>query len=74
MKSPFDSEISGYFKTDAPEHVRQAIKGAAKGIMLDPAFPHRNRLRKKSYQTHYDVLQIELAEFQKLGQRNQPTR
>jgi polyphosphate kinase 2 len=64
MKSPFDGEISAYFKTNAPEHVRQAIKGAPKGVMLDPAFPHRNQLKKKPYQTHYDALQIELAKFQ----------
>ena len=64
MKSPFDGEISAYFKTNAPEHVRQAITGAPKGVMLDPAFPHRNRLKKKPYQTHYDALQIELAKFQ----------
>ena len=64
MKSPFDGEISAYFKTNAPQDVRQAIKGATKGVMLDPAFPHRNRLQKKPYQTHYDALQIELAKFQ----------
>ena len=64
MKSPFDGEISAYFKTNAPEHVRKAIKGALTGVMLDPAFPHRNRLKKKPYQTHYDALQIELAKFQ----------
>ena len=64
MKSPFDGEISAYFKTNAPEYVREAIKGATKGIMLDLAFPHRNRLKKKPYETHYDALQIELAKFQ----------
>src|SRR5210317_1697748 len=64
MKSPFDCEISAYFKSNAPQDVRQAIKGATKGVMLDPAFPHRNRLKKKPYQTHYDALQIELAKFQ----------
>ena len=64
MKSPFDGEISAYFKANAPEHVRKAIKGAPTGVMLDPAFPHRNRLKKKPYQTHYDALQIELKKFQ----------
>jgi polyphosphate kinase len=64
MKSPCDGEISAYFKSNAPEDVRQAIKGATKGVMLKPAFPHRNRLKKKPYQTHYDALQIELAKFQ----------
>ena len=64
MKSPFDGEISAYFNTNAPQDVRQAIKGATKGVMLKPAFPHRNRLKKKPYQTHYDALQIELAKFQ----------
>jgi hypothetical protein len=52
MKSPFDGEISAYFKTNAPQDVLQAIKGATKGVMLDPAFPHRNRLQKKPYQSH----------------------
>lgn len=46
MKSPFDGEISAYFKSNASEDVRQAIKGATKGVMLDPAFPYRNRLKK----------------------------
>ena len=64
MKSPFDGEISAYFKTNAPEHVRKAIKGAPTGVMLDSAFPHRNRLKKKPYQTHYDALQIKLTKFQ----------
>ena len=64
MKSPFDGEISAYFNTNAPHDVRQAIKGAPKGVMLYPAFSHRNRLKKKAYQNHYDALQIELAKFQ----------
>ena len=64
MKSPIDGEISAYFKTNAPKHVRKAIKGAPTGVMPDPAFPHRNRLKKKPYQTHYDALQIELKKFQ----------
>ena len=64
MKSPLDCEISAYFKSNAHQDVRQAIKGATKGVMLDPACPHRNRLKKKPYQTHYDALQIELAKFQ----------
>ena len=51
MKSPFDGEISAYFKSNAPEDVRQAIKGATKGVMLDPAFPHRNRLKKNTKPT-----------------------
>ena len=46
MKSPFDGEISPYFNTHAPQDVRQAIKGTTKGVVLDPAFPHRNRLKK----------------------------
>ena len=64
MKSPFDGEISAYFESYAPEDVRQAIKGATKGFMLKPAFPHRNRLKTKPYQTHYDALQIEFTKFQ----------
>ena len=64
MKSPIDGEISAYFKTNAPKHVRKAIKGAPTGVMLDSAFPHRNRLKKKPYQTHYDALQIKLTKFQ----------
>ena len=63
MRSPFDGEISAYFNTHAPQGVRQAIKGTTKGVVLDPAFPHRNRL-KKILPTHYDALQIELAKFQ----------
>ena len=64
MKSPFDGEISAYYNTKAPSDIRHAIDGATKGVMLDPAFPHQNRLKKKRYQTHFDALQIELAKFQ----------
>ena len=38
MKSPFDGEISAYFKTNAPEHVRKAIKGAPQVSCWTPHF------------------------------------
>ena len=64
MKSPFDGEISAYYNTKAPSDVRHAIDGATQGVMLDPALPHQNRLKKKHYQTHFNALQIKLAKFQ----------
>lgn len=64
MKSPFDGEITAYYKTKAPKQVRNAIEQATKGEMLDPHFPHSERLNKKTYETQYDALQIELAKFQ----------
>lgn len=64
MKSPFDGEITAYYKTKAPKQVRNAIERATKGEMLDPHFPHSERLNKKTYETQYDALQIELAKFQ----------
>ena len=73
MKSPFDGEFSAYYNTKAPSDVRHAIDGATKGVMLDPAFPHQNRLKKKHNQTHFDALQIELAKFQSWVKKNQPT-
>lgn len=64
MKSPFDGEITAYYKTKAPKQVRNAIEHATKGEMLDPHFPHSELLNKKTYETQYDALQIELAKFQ----------
>lgn len=64
MKSPFDGEITAYYKTKAPKQVRNVIEHATKGEMLDPHFPHSELLNKKTYETQYDALQIELAKFQ----------
>lgn len=60
MTLPFDGAISAYFKNDAPEEIRNAIKRADKNDILSPSYPHPERLGRKVYEKELDALQIEL--------------
>ena len=64
MELPFDGAISAYFKTDAPDEVRNAIRRAEKGDILDPGYPHAERLARKVYEAELYALQIELVKLQ----------
>jgi polyphosphate kinase 2 len=64
MQLPFDGAITAYFKNDAPEEVRAALKDAKKGDILSPDFPHATRKGRKSYQRELAALQIELVKLQ----------
>ena len=59
MKLPFDGAISAYFENDAPEHVRNAIRRADKGDILDANYPHSERMPRKAYEQDIAKLQIE---------------
>ena len=39
MDLPFDGPISAYYKTDAPEEIRQAIARAENDDLLSPPYP-----------------------------------
>ena len=64
MDLPFDGAISAYFNNDAPEAIRNAILRAEKGDILDPSYPHADRMPRKAYEKDIDKLQIELVKLQ----------
>lgn len=64
MTLPFDGAISRYFETDAPDVVRSAIQSADKDDILDPGYPHEQRMKGKHYDAEMAALQIELVKLQ----------
>ncbi len=64
MSLPFDGAISSYFNETAPADVRNAIRRAEKGDVLDPSYPYSERLPRKAYDQDMDRLQIELVKAQ----------
>ncbi len=64
MQLPFDGAISAFFENDAPASIRNAIRRADKGDILDTSFPHTERLNRKSYEADIAKLQIELVKMQ----------
>ncbi len=64
MQLPFDGAISTYFENDAPETVRNAIRRADKGDILDASYPHSERMPRKAYEQDITKLQIELVKLQ----------
>lgn len=64
MELPFDGAISAFFKNDAPKDVQNAIKRSENGEILDPSYPHPERLARKVYEAELEALQIELVKLQ----------
>nr|WP_309502224.1 polyphosphate kinase 2 [uncultured Roseovarius sp.] len=64
MDLPFDGAISAYFETAAPDAVRNAIRRAEKGDILDGSYPHSDRMPRKTYEKDLGGLQIELVKLQ----------
>ncbi|MGH1577174.1 polyphosphate kinase 2 [Planktotalea sp.] len=64
MDLPFDGAISTFFKEKAPQNVRDAIKRAEKDDILNPDYPHSERMKRKTYEKEMADLQIELVRFQ----------
>ena len=63
MNKPFDGAISAYFKDDAPETVREAIKHANGKIVLGGDYPYSERMHEKEYDKQLAALQIELVKW-----------
>lgn len=57
-------EIRDYFETDAPKKVRDAIKKAKKGRILDRDYPYEKRMDKDDYEDQMAALQVELVKLQ----------
>ena len=64
MELPFDGAISRYFEEEAPEEVRAAVREGGDGPILSPAYPHADRLPRKTYHRDLVALQTELAKLQ----------
>ncbi|MDQ2088792.1 polyphosphate kinase 2 [Marimonas arenosa] len=61
---PFDGAIGRFFEDDAPDSIRNAIRRAEKGDILDPSYPHSERMPRKAYEKDMAKLQIELVKLQ----------
>lgn len=64
MKLPHGGAISSYFEKDAPSSIRKAIEHAKKGEIMDPHYPHSERISSKSYEKQMAKLQVELVKMQ----------
>lgn len=64
MSKPFDGAISTFFETKAPRDIRKAIEKADKDDILDASYPYDAELKRKSYESDMEALQIELVKMQ----------
>ena len=65
MDQPYGGAIRAYFETDAPDHVRDAIREAGGRCVLGGSYPYDKRLKKKPYSAELLALQIELVKLQR---------
>ena len=63
MDLPFDGAISTFFENDAPADIRNAIKRADKGDIINPQYPYSERMPRKAYEKDLEALQIELVKM-----------
>ncbi len=70
MTKPFDGSISRYFEQHATPSVRDAIRDAEKGEILNPDFPYTEKWGRKHYEDALAKLQIELAKLQGAAQKD----
>jgi len=64
MDLPFDGAITNFYKTAAPDEIREAIEDAKKDDILSPGYPHSERLPKDRYKDELETLQVELVRLQ----------
>ena len=64
MDLPFDGAITRFYDHDAPDHIRNAIRRADRDDILNPDYPHSERLGKKTYKRDLEALQVELVKMQ----------
>ncbi|MCH5376561.1 MAG: polyphosphate kinase 2 [Planctomycetes bacterium] len=64
MDLPFDGAISAYYEKEAPKAIRNAIKRSEKSDILNPSYPHSERLSRKVYDKEMAALQVELVRMQ----------
>ncbi|SDN89957.1 polyphosphate kinase 2, PA0141 family [Lutimaribacter pacificus] len=64
MELPFDGAISDYYENHAPQPIRDAIRRADKDDILNPDYPHSERMKNKAYERDMERLQVELVKLQ----------
>lgn len=64
MDLPFDGAISAFFDNDAPTDIANAIKRGEKDDILNPDYPHIERMKGKVYDREMAALQVELVKLQ----------
>ncbi len=64
MDLPFDGAISEFYNSTAPQDIRDAIARTDGGDILNPDFPHSERLKRKHYNADMAALQVELVKLQ----------
>jgi len=64
MNLPFDGAISQFFSTQAPDELRNAVRGARKKDILSDTYPYKTRLGRSEYETDMAALQRELVKLQ----------
>ena len=64
MNKPFEGAISEYFETEAPDDVREAIRGNGNREFLSESYPYDKRMPRKEYHATLFALQLELAKLQ----------
>ncbi|MCG3267726.1 polyphosphate kinase 2 [Yoonia sp. I 8.24] len=64
MELPFDGGISAFYRNQAPDTVKKAIKSAGKSDILNPDYPYDTRWDKNDYEDALAALQIELVRMQ----------
>lgn len=64
MALPFDGAISDFYKSEAPEEVRDAIREAGKKDILSKSYPYDDVMDTDDYEDAIEALQLELVRFQ----------
>lgn len=64
MDLPFDGAISAYYRDEAPEAVREAVRGADGKYLLEPPYPYDKVMDKDEYEDDMEALQRELVKLQ----------
>lgn len=64
MSLPFDGAISEFFRTTAPDAVRNAIKNGSKKDILSDSYPYETPIDKDIYEAELEALQLELVKLQ----------
>lgn len=64
MTLPFDGAISEFYKTGAPDNVRDAIEDGGKKDILSDSYPYEKAMDGDDYEAEIEALQLELVKLQ----------
>ncbi|MCB5409352.1 polyphosphate kinase 2 [Pseudogemmobacter faecipullorum] len=64
MDLPFNGAISQYFRDEAPEEIRAAIRADDGSSILTPSYPYRDEMKRRDYDQAMEGLQRQLVRLQ----------